>query len=334
MIDFLVPQALVLLLLVPLYAGLFVVRSAARQNALRQIGDENLVAGLTRGISETGRRFRSAFFLLCTGCMALALARPVAGAEPVIVAPVGAQAILVFDVSLSMDATDAAPSRLARARLDAADIIRSLPGFSFGIVTYAGTALRYMPATTDAQVADLFVASLSTGAITAQGTNLPQALLIAADMLDDQQSTPSTLMLFSDGENHEGDLEAALAALRERDIRVIALGYGTAAGSTIPVADPITGEPALKTDPATGTLVVSQLREDVLRRVADATDGRYAAPQTSLDLLPILEILQTSAAQALSPQVILRPIERADAFVVLAFAFFALSVVWPEGKTQ
>jgi Ca-activated chloride channel family protein len=153
-------------------------------------------------------------------------------------------------------------------------------------------------------------------------------------MLENQQDTPATLILFSDGENHEGDLEAALAALRERDIRVMALGYGTAAGSTIPMTDPVTGEPTLKTDPATGALVVSQLREDVLRRIADATGGRYAAPQTSADLLPIIQTLQTSAAQALSPQVIHKPIEHTHAFIALAFAFFALSMIWPEVRNR
>ncbi|XWX04970.1 VWA domain-containing protein [Aggregatilineales bacterium SYSU G02658] len=328
MIEFLNPAALSLMLLLPAFVVLFVVRESARQRALAQIGDQRLVQSLLRRVSVTGRRVRSTLWLLAVSMLILALARPVAGFTTEQVFPIGAEVILLIDVSLSMAAPDVAPDRLTRAVLDAQDLAQLLPGTAFGIVTFAGMALPFMPPTVDAGALALFLNSLQPDAVPIPGTSLAAALTTSIDAFDDNPATPAVIVLFTDAEDHEGLVDIATLALIEQNIPVFALGYGTEQGSTIPTVNPTTQLPEFKRD-AGGNLVITRLRMDMLEDIALATGGLALRADQPDALTVIAERISTYQGDALMPQIITRPVEYFHVPLFIAALLLLGSLVQP-----
>ena len=72
------------------------------------------------------------------GLVAVALARPQWGFIQREVKQRGRDVIVAIDTSRSMLATDVAPSRLARAKLVAQDLLRLVRGDRIGLVAFAG----------------------------------------------------------------------------------------------------------------------------------------------------------------------------------------------------
>lgn len=328
MIDFLNPTALLLLALIPALIALFIVRDAARRRALAQIGDQRLVQSLLRRVSVSGRRLRTALWLLALAALIVALARPAAGFTAEQAFPVGAEVVLLIDVSLSMAAPDAAPNRLTRAVSDAEALARMLPGTAFGIVKFAGIAQPFMPPTVDAGALALFLNSLQPDTVPIPGTSLAAALTTSVSAFDDNPATPALIVLLTDGEDHEGQVDIALLALIDNDIPVFALGYGTEQGSTIPTINPTTQLPEFKRD-ATGNLVISRLRMAALEDIAVATGGLALRADQPDALSAIADRIRAYQGDALQPQLITRPIEYFHLPLLLAALLLLASLIQP-----
>lgn len=328
MIDFLYPAALLLLLLIPALMAFFSLREAARQHALQQIGDPELVRRLLRRVSVLGRRTSTGLWLLAVSMVVVALARPVWGSISQTIFPVGAEVVFVVDVSLSMAAPDAPPSRLARAVLDVSELARLLPGTAFGLVVFAGVPVSYMPPTVDPTALDLFLNSLSADLVPVPGTSLAAALISAISLFDDNPQSPAMIVLLSDGEDHEGQIEVALLRLAEASIPVFALGYGTSQGSTIPTVNPLNQLPEFKRD-SNGNLVVSSLRMSVLEDIAAATGGLALRASEPDALARLADLIRADQGAALQPQIVTRPNEVFAVPLLFAVLLLLLSLLQP-----
>ncbi|NEW50961.1 VWA domain-containing protein [Nocardia cyriacigeorgica] len=85
--------------------------------------------------------------------------------------------VFVLDVSLSMDATDVAPSRLAAAKRAAKDFAAGLPDQTpLGFVTFAGTAQVVTRPSTDRDEFDKAIDSVTLSERTATGEGIFTAL--------------------------------------------------------------------------------------------------------------------------------------------------------------
>lgn len=330
MITFLTPENFLLLLLVPFFMGLFMVRNLARRHALVQIGDAELVRRLTARVSPGARLLKSTLWLGMLIALVVALARPVWGMTTETLAPIGAEVVLMLDVSRSMDATDAAPSRLQRAKLDALTLASDLSGSAIGLVLFAGVAQPYMPTTVDTATVSLFVNSVTTAAITDQGTALAGALVSVPALFDSNPETPAAIVLLTDGEDHQGELEVVLQQLVENQIDVFALGYGTEAGSTIPVSDT---EGGLKRDPS-GALVLTRLNFAGLEDLAAATNGLAVRASSSDAVSRIADQILQAQGGALSLQTVTRPVEQFPIFLALAALLLLACLTLPEARTE
>ncbi len=151
--------------------------------------------------------------------------------------------LVALDVSASMAAGDLAPDRLARARLELADLTKRLQGERLGLLLYAGEAGLLLPPTDDA---GLFVRALGQAApdlIEAQGSNPAAALELAAHILGKEIIRSRAVLLVTDADNDSlaGPLaEAARKAaqdLKAAGIPLFVLVASTAAGAAIPLAD-------------------------------------------------------------------------------------------------
>lgn len=203
----------------------------------------------------------------------LALARPQWGQSPMAADPARGELLIALDLSRSMLAADASPSRLEQARGLAQRVSQDMAGRKVGLIGFAGAAYLLAGANEDQAVLRAFLAKIAPHHIATQGTDFA-ALLDTAMAGFGAADEPHCLLLLSDGEAESSDWRTRLPELMRRGIRVIALGMGTEDGAEILVDG---GRPLRD---GVGTPVHSRLQPADLKALAAATGGSYLAEPT------------------------------------------------------
>ena len=287
MFRFVSTEILFGLLLVPALGGLFWVMGQARKRALARFGDLALMQKLSATLSRRGRAAKSVLMLLAVTFLVLALARPQFGTRVETVRSEGQDVMVALDVSRSMLAEDVVPNRLERARLEIMRILLRLDGDRIGFVAFAGNAFVQSPLTVDYGAAALFLNAMDPALIPIQGTNLGEALTVALDAFEEGTRDHRVLIVVTDGEDHEGEIEEALERARDEGVRIHTVGIGSLDGVPIPEFTD-SGERRGFVRDESGAVVTTRLDESTLKRVAEATGGRYfpvLGPGANLDLL-------------------------------------------------
>lgn len=158
---------------------------------------------LLQSIEQTSRRIRFQELLLLLirvavlALVAFALARPSSQARPGAGAGDAVDAVLLFDVSYSMDAREGSVSRLAKAKKAASDLIDTLPAHStVQVVTCSDRAERAGPQQPgDMEAAKRIVESLSC---TQLATDMAPGVREAVGILERGTSPNRELYLFTD----------------------------------------------------------------------------------------------------------------------------------------
>lgn len=307
---FLWPQALWLLLAVPLLAAAYIYALRRRTAAAARFPGLATAAG-----HDTGRIFRRLpplLFLIAIATMIVAIARPVA----VVTLPTHHQTIvLAIDVSSSMRATDVKPSRLAAAKAAARKFIDEQPRSTrIGVVAFAASASAVQHPTHHRDAARAALERLTTQSGTALGSGIvvalgslfpgqgitveavqnaaaaarralprePKALEggeLAGKTAAAGSQGSAAIILLTDGQANTGipPMDAARAAA-ERNVRVFAIGAGTPAGETMTVD---------------GVRMRVRLDEDTLKEIANVTRGQYFHAGNEKDLEQVYANLNT-----------------------------------------
>ena len=238
--------------------------------AMKKIGDPHLVKQLIQGFSS--KLFAVKFILILLGFALCA----VAVAD--LVKPEGTQKInrkgidvmVAIDVSNSMLAEDIKPNRLERAKQLVSKIIDKLSDDKVGIVIFAGKAYLQMPLTTDHSAAKMYLSSVSTDNVPTQGTVINQALKMSYAAFNTKEKKYRSIILISDGEDHDEDAIKVTKQLAEEGIMVNTVGIGSPQGA--PIRDKETND--YKKDES-GNTVVSKLNEEELKSIAQNGNGLY-----------------------------------------------------------
>jgi Ca-activated chloride channel family protein len=310
--------------------ALLVVRELGRGAAL---GGQLSAVMQRRLVSAPGRRRRLARAGLVLATLVfgvLALMRPqVPGATEVSAGSrIAADLVIVLDVSRSMLAEDAAPSRLARAKAEVASLVERLAGHRVGLVAFAGRAVTASPLTPDYGFFKLVLDGVDTRTVSRGGTHIGDGIRKALEAFGpDSPSGARLVLLITDGEDHDSrPLEAAKAA-KAAGVRIVSIGFGSEQGSQITVTDPDTGARSVVTDGPGGPPVVSRLDGELLRQIALETDGAYVPAGTAaLDLESIVAEHLTPMVRAQRAGVARRVVVERYPWFVLA-ALFALAGV-------
>lgn len=245
-----------------------------RERRLARLADAALWGALLPARRPGRERARLALFLAAVALLIAALARPQWGFRWETVERKGLDILVALDTSNSMRAPDPRPSRLQHAQWGVRDLARRLRGDRIGLVAFAGGAFLQCPLTSDYAAFLLTLDDLYPGIIPRGGTAIGRALRVAAEHFDPRAKADRVIVLITDGEDHEEDPTALIPMLKERGIRVYAVGVGSPEGELIPLE----GGGFLR-DRA-GNVVKSRLNEAPLRRLALETGGAYvrAAP--------------------------------------------------------
>jgi Ca-activated chloride channel family protein len=265
------PQTLWLLASVPVAVLFFVFAWRRRRRALERFAEARLLPVLTPDLDERRRQGQAALLVAAIGLLALALAGPRWGFHWEEVRREGVDLIVALDTSRSMLAADVKPNRLQRAKLAVQDLIKNLKGDRVGLVAFAGSAFVQCPLTLDYEAFSESLRAVDVGIIPKGGTALADAVRAGMGAFEGRQGKYNALIVITDGEDHEGDVDAATQEAVESNVRIYTVGIGTAEGELIPAAD---GAQGFFKD-RRGQVVKSRLDEDSLQKMATATGGAY-----------------------------------------------------------
>ena len=328
------PQYLLLLAAIPVAVALVAFALHTRSRALARFGDPALMRRLTQSVNTPGRLVRSALTILALGLIVLAIARPQWGETEQIVERHGVQLIIALDISRSMLAEDVKPSRLDRAKLEAADLLQRLHGDEVGLVLFSGAAFIQFPLTFDYSTARTFLDNADTDMIARQGTVLGEAIQVSMVGLDNDRAGHKAILLISDGEDDQQESDSLRAANRAADagLTVYTIGVGTSDGEPIPVRDRWDNLIGYQED-GDGNMVLSRINEDVLRSVAEAGGGRYVMAGGSTSAAAIIaEELDSLEKSVVESEITNARVERFQWFVAAAVALLMAGQLIPDRR--
>ena len=212
-----------------------------------------------------------------------ALARPQWGRIDEPVFDQSREILLAVDLSRSMLTPDVKPSRLDRAKLLIQSLLERLAGERIGLVVFSGTAFLQSPLSADYEILREFLPTLGPDYLPEGGTNYTALIQTALSAFNHSGSADRFLIILSDGEATDDTWKSVSAELKKKNIRVLSLGIGTAAGAMIP-----DGQNGFVKDDR-GAVVLSKLEPTTLRELADMTGGVYRDASTWVDLATLIQ---------------------------------------------
>lgn len=264
------PAYLYFLLLLPLLIVFYLCSNYRRRRAIRRFGDPVLMASLMPDVSRYRPDVKFSMLLVAIGMFSVLLARPQFGSKLETVKRQGVEVIIALDISNSMLAEDVQPSRLQKAKRIVSQLVDRMENDKVGMIVFAGDAFTQLPITSDYISAKMFLETIDPSLITKQGTAIGAAIDLAARSFTPQEGVGRTVILITDGENHEGGVEEAIKRATDKGIQVNVLGVGSPEGSPIPAG----GGNDYRRD-REGNVVVTRLNEQMCQEIARAGNGIY-----------------------------------------------------------
>ena len=181
--------------------------------------------------------------------------------------------MILLDLSESMRVKDLPHARLEQAKQEIGELLENARGVHVGLMVFAGLPHLVTPVSDDYKNLLNFLDELHIEDIkeySVQGTHLVQALKEVPRWLRGEMIIPHVLLI-SDGDFEEAEVQESLAFLHKEQFFLHTLGVGTPQGNFIPLDDKETQW--LKDDK--GNVVVSHFNEAYLRQLALAGQGIY-----------------------------------------------------------
>lgn len=227
------------------------------------------------------RHIPAAVYLLALSALVIGFAQPTRSEQ---VPRERATIIMAIDTSLSMEATDVAPTRLAAAQAAATQFLDILPEkINVGLVTFDGNASLAVPPTTDRQAIATAIANIELG----EGTAIGEAIYSSLDAIElvppDAEGTapPARIVLMSDGTTTMGrDNNGAVAAAAEAKVPVSTIAFGTDNGYI-----------TLESEPYPIPVPVDKAS---LELIAESTQGRFYAAASERQLGEVYQNIGSS----------------------------------------
>lgn len=263
---------------------------------LKRMGNPTTLGELMPAKSVARGWIKSSLLALAVVFIALAAARPETGAKLSSKERKGREIVLVVDVSNSMLAEDVEPSRMERTRYAITNLVDKMKDDGVGIVAFADESLVVLPVTSDYKMALSKVKRLSPSLISAQGTDLGEAIETAMLSFSSNTHTSKSrvMILITDGEDHDQNALEAAKRAAEMGVTICCIGIGTPEGKPLKVNGELIEDEE-------GKMVLTKLNEELLQQIAEATEGIYTRSRNEdFGLEGIIERLNQIEASELS----------------------------------
>lgn len=284
-LHFLRPTWLLGLLPLVLLAWLWV-RRTQQGSGWEAAIDDNLLSVLLDGSQKRSNRWLLICLIFATSMACIGLAGPTWEKLPQNVEQKNDALIILFDLSLSMLAEDVKPSRVARARQEITDLLRTRDEGQTALIAYAGDAHAVVPLTDDTATITNLLASLSPEMMPVFGSNPDHALTLAHELFDNSFALQGRIVMVTDGI----DSINSVTKHRSRAYPISVLGIGSQSGGPIPLD--LVRQPGRFLQTQEGNQIIALLDEQRLAEVANLAFGRYA--QARVGDTDIAQILNTT----------------------------------------
>ncbi len=289
MFSFANPEYLYLLILIPVIFGLFLLSRMIRAKNIKKYGNPALLEAQMPDVSKYKPWIKISIQLVALALIVIILARPRAmgnsKAETINVQ--GIEVMVALDVSNSMLASSTDDpngiSRLQQAKLLLEKLIDKLGNDKVGLIVFAGDAYTQIPITADFVSAKMLLSNIEPSMVPTQGTAIGAAIKMAANSFTADDKIQKSIILITDGENHEDDAVEAAKDAHDKGIQINVLGVGTPKGAPIPIG----GKGNYMKDES-GNIVITQPNEQIAQDVANAGKGIYVSG-TNRDALNVLD---------------------------------------------
>jgi Ca-activated chloride channel family protein len=238
--GFTAPWWFLLLIVVAAVAIGYVLAQRARRKRTMRFANLELLDKVAPKSQGWVRHLPAVLIVLSLLILTVALAGPTAEQK---VPRNRATVLLVIDVSLSMEATDVAPTRLKAAQDAATQFAQNMtPGINLGLISFAGTATVLVNPTTDRNGVIKAIENLKLAQSTATGEGIFAALQSVESFSSvvggADGPPPARIVLMSDGKQTvpedlyaaRGGYTAAQAA-KQAGVPISSISFGTTHGS-------------------------------------------------------------------------------------------------------
>lgn len=218
-------------------------------------------------------KFFPALYLLATLFLIFSIIDLLNGSEEIKSKQKMNNVIFMLDVSNSMNAEDIEPNRLTKAKNVMVGTMQKLKNDKVGIVIFAGQATSIMPLTTDYNSAETYINAIETRSIQTQGTDFLKAMEVAVQKFKNVSKGSRKIVLFSDGEDNEGNDDDAIKLANKEGITITSVGIGSDEGAPVPEYE--YGQLMGYKNDINGQTVISKRQTEALVKMAQSTDGVY-----------------------------------------------------------
>jgi Ca-activated chloride channel family protein len=254
----------------------------SKKKALKRFGNINLLKALMPDVALKKQYFKFWILFICAGLFILVIAGPQFGSKLEVVKKQGIEVIVCLDVSNSMLSTDVNPSRLDKAKQILSRLVDNLTNDKIGLIVFAGDAYIQLPITSDYVSAKMFLSSINPSMVPTQGTAIGSAINLAEKSFTPNENSEKTIVIITDGEDHEDNSVKAAELSAEKGITVNVLGIGSIQGSPIPTNNGYFKD-------KDGNMVLTKLNETMCQEIAAAGNGMYARVDNTSNALKALQ---------------------------------------------
>ena len=321
MVRFVNPEFFLLLIFIPVMILWYLKRNVRASGTLRFSN-----VGIIKNISKTAsKKYRHILFvlrLLVIILLIIAFARPQSGTKEEKIITEGIDIILAMDTSTSMLAEDLAQhkSRLDVTKIVAANFINERTNDRIGMVVFAGKSFTQCPLTLDYGILLNFLQKLHVKMIE-DGTAIGMAIANCVNRLRSSKAKSKVVILLTDGRNNRGELDPLTAAqlAKTMKVRIYTVGAGKRGEALFPYDDPFLGRRYIprKVD----------IDEDVLKKIADITGGKYYRATDKSSLEQIYHEIGELEKTKIEVKEFTRYRELFVKFLALAFAILIIEIV-------
>ena len=292
--DFLAPGRLWWLLAVAALAAGYVATQLWGRRATVRFTQVDLLDRVAPSRPGWRRHVIAALMLLGLTAGVVAIARPVSATTERTASE--GRIMLLFDVSLSMMATDVAPTRLDAAKEAAREFVDQVDDdVEVGLISFSGNVAVEVEPTLDRDRLDQGIEDLELAESTAIGDALSTGTDLLVRMAGDQDAAaddiaPGAIVLLTDGETTVGrDTQEGAQEAADAGVPVFTIAFGTADGSI--------------TDPVSGQQLPVPVQPEPLEQVAETTGGAAYEAATATELSDAYERIQDSLGETLGEEI-------------------------------
>ncbi|WP_085536085.1 vWA domain-containing protein [Massilibacteroides vaginae] len=284
MFRFANPEFLYLLFTLPAILIFYVYSVIAKRKAIKKYGNPELLKELMPEVSSSRQNLKFWLLFSAIGMMIFVAAGPQFGSKLETVKRHGVEIMVCLDVSNSMLAEDVAPNRLEKSKQMLSRLTEGFTNDKVGLIVFAGDAFTQLPITSDYISAKMFLSSITPEMVSTQGTAIGKAINLAVRSFTPSEASDKTIILITDGENHEDDAIGAAKKATEKNIHVNIVGMGQPKGAPIPIGG---GNNFMKD--REGNVVISKLNEQMCQEIAAAGNGLYVRADNTNSALRALQ---------------------------------------------